>query len=151
MNNDIGKIVMDGDFDRLKPVYDDVLHKSYRDDQGYTLLMLAADSGSLNCATFLLNKGHSPNDTLDNGISPLWIAVSAGYKEMADLLLNSGAKINAKGDNDSMTPLMIAVSNSDFELIKLLIDRGANKSEKDKHGNDAKSYTSDSKILTLLK
>jgi ankyrin repeat protein len=44
--------------------------------------------------------------------------------EMAKLLINKGANINAK-DSKSRTPLMIAAEKGYIEIVKLLINRGA--------------------------
>jgi uncharacterized protein len=150
VNMQINDIVMAGNIDLLKEAYNDSKHRSYRDNQGYTLLMLAVDAGSVECAQYLLDRQHSPNDRLDNGISALWIAVSAGHEKIAEILINHGADINANGDTDAITPLMVAVSSSDKEMITMLIGRGADKGIKDKHGQSVKSYTSDPEILKLL-
>ena len=150
VNLQINDVVMAGNIDELKKIYNDSEHRSYRDIQGYTLLMLAADAGSTECIQYILDAGHSPNERLDDGMSALWIGVSAGYGEVVDILINHGADLNAKGDREAMTPLMVAVSNSDIEMIIKLIGRGADRRLQDKSGNEAKSYTSDLEILKLL-
>lgn len=57
-------------------------------------------------------------------MTPLHSAASGGYVEVADLLLGSGADIEA---NDFLrrTPLHIAAGNGHLDVIKLLVDRGA--------------------------
>jgi len=61
-------------------------------------------------------------DTADQ--TPLHIAASFNYKEVAELLLAHGADVNAK-DNKGMTPLHDAVFHQNKELVELLLAHGA--------------------------
>jgi ankyrin repeat protein len=57
-------------------------------------------------------------------------AAKYGHVEVAKLLLDRGAKIEAKDIND-LTPLHLAASNGYLEVDKLLFDRGADIEAKD--------------------
>jgi len=66
----------------------------------------------------------------------LYNAALRGHKEIAQLLIDAGADVNAKGDV-GWTPLHNAVNfghPSATEVIKLLIAKGADVNEKNDHG-----------------
>ncbi len=82
---------------------------------------------------FLLAHGADANvrDTADQ--TPLHIAASASYKDLAELLLAHGADVNAQ-DNKGGTPLYNAVVYQNKEMIELLLANGADVNAKSKGG-----------------
>ena len=54
-------------------------------------------------------------------------------KPIVELLLNSGAEVNAQ-DVDGNTPLHVAAANNGLGIVKVLIQRGANLHAKNKAG-----------------
>lgn len=73
---------------------------------------------------FLINNGadRDLNVEMDNGDTPLTIAVSIGNKEIIELLLKHGADINVQ--NRLKSALHVAAYNNDVATMKLLIDYG---------------------------
>jgi hypothetical protein len=67
-------------------------------------------------------------------ITPLFLAVENGNAEIAEILLNFGAKINAR-DKNKQTPLMRLDEDPSPELVRLLIKHGAKVNAADKDGN----------------
>jgi hypothetical protein len=59
-----------------------------------------------------------------NGWTPLHDAVMNGHIEIARLLLQNGAEVNAK-DSDGYTPLHIAARNGHVDFLHLLVENGA--------------------------
>ena len=59
------------------------------------------------------------------GNTPLIASMKSENKEIALLLLNSGANINLQ-DNSGYTPLMSAIDSQNLEVANLLIKKGAN-------------------------
>lgn len=57
--------------------------------------------------------------------TPLHVAASAGHTEIARLLLDSGADVNARDQGDNATPLHWAAGEGHLETAKLLVERGA--------------------------
>jgi len=64
-------------------------------------------------------------DLLRGNVTALQIAVFWRLKEMAMLLINAGADIEAYGLNDIKKPLITAAFNGDPNLVDLLLCRGA--------------------------
>jgi ankyrin repeat protein len=72
----------------------------------------------------------------EHGYTPLHMAASHGYKDMAELLLANKAEVNAKDDNDSTTPLhQAAVAPGDHsDLVEMLLAHKADVNAADKNG-----------------
>lgn len=74
--------------------------------------------------TYFLQIGGSPDDVNGTGQPPLCIAVANGYFEMAKILLNAGANVDATTRDSGETALHIAIKNSRTEIIDLLLEAG---------------------------
>ncbi|KAN0139315.1 hypothetical protein V8E53_002816 [Lactarius tabidus] len=73
----------------------------------------------------LLEHGADPNTLDDNLSTPLRIASSEGWLEVARLLLSHGANVDEK-DKQGRTPFQVASSKGHVEMMKLLLDHGSN-------------------------
>lgn len=96
------------------------------------------------CATgtlSLLLNHNSGTQSVDDllGRTPLHVAACAKDLQAARLLLQFGAKPNAR-DKSGKTPLMLACEKPNIEMIDLLISDGASVETVDKHGNSALHY-----------
>lgn len=69
-------------------------------------------------------------------VTLLHVAAAAGKNEIAELLLDSRADVNAKNDKGK-TPMLEAVSNGHAEMVALLLSRGANLNVTDVDGETA--------------
>jgi len=67
------------------------------------------------------------------GRTPLDRAAEGGHKEIAELLIEKGADVNAKKE-DGQTPLYSAALYSHKEIVELLIANGAEVNAKNKYG-----------------
>jgi len=86
----------------------------------------------------LLLQGENVNGKDENydNITPLFIAVENGNLEISRLLLDFGAKVNAR-NKSKQTPLMQIDSDATVDLVTLLIDRGAKVNLIDDENNTA--------------
>jgi cytohesin len=108
-----------------------------RDDHGRTPLHAAANAwgwGKLGLMRLLLSKGADPNARDDSGSSPLDDAVWIGSAEKSALLLDNGAKIDARETKTGATPLNEAAFKGHVEVVQLLLARGADMTIKDDAG-----------------
>lgn len=123
-----------------------------------SLLHYAVDNGYLECAGVLLFHRANPNlvSTLHRGTlsscrrNPLQVAVSYSDTLMAQLLLDYGAKVNAKPDN--VTPLCVAISKNDYATAKFLLNHGADVNLASQYGAPIvySAVYADSKMSQLL-
>ncbi|KID91648.1 ankyrin repeat protein [Metarhizium guizhouense ARSEF 977] len=110
---------------------------------GFTALSVAADNNSPEIASFLLANGADVNrptgsvtaciyaDDLhvndlptDALLTPLHLAAENGHADMARLLLDNGAQVNAASAR-GYTPLMLAAHNGHADTVSILIRSGA--------------------------
>ncbi|KAK4696923.1 hypothetical protein P7C71_g1071, partial [Lecanoromycetidae sp. Uapishka_2] len=100
--------------------------------EGSTLLHTAAAHGQLETILFLLDHGVAV-DILDRDqfgcATPLYYAARKTQIEAAQVLLDAGADINARGPSDNtvgsaVIPVTMKVTNACITLMNLLLDRG---------------------------
>ena len=104
-----------------------------RDKSGKTALHLAVESESHRngdsdkrsvLVQILLDGGANVNATSEDGETPFYTACSKGLRSIAELLLESGAKVGKNKDNK--LPLIAACRNKHMSVVQLLLTNGAN-------------------------
>ena len=73
--------------------------------------------------TFVTLLG-APDGADPSGLTPLIMAADRGYTELAVVLMDAGANVNARM-NVGWTPLLDAARRGNLELTKILLQRGA--------------------------
>ncbi len=98
---------------------------SYSPD-GFTLLGLACFFGHLPVVAFLLEQGADPNLPSKNAfkVAPIHSACAISHFEITDLLIRSGANVNARQASDN-TPLHATAHHGNLKLTSLLLANGA--------------------------
>ena len=90
-----------------------------KNDDGVTLLQMAAGEGHKEIAELLIAKGADVNAMTADGLTALFAAILGPHKEMAELLIAKGADVNARGFF-GMTPLNMADDEGAKEMVDLL-------------------------------
>lgn len=138
--------------------------------EGYTPLMMAAQTKDLELAALLMDAGGKLNTRNRYGETAVMLASYHGQTEMVRLLYAKGAKINhggwnpllyaaSNGHSDTVrllltdgaadinsvsdngtTPLMMAVRGNHVDAVSLLLHNGADTSIKNEHGDNALSW-----------
>jgi ankyrin repeat protein len=93
----------------------------------------AAEDGNIEAVKQHLAAGRDVN-AKRYGWTPLHIAVFKGHKEIAELLIDKDADVNAK-NWEGGTPLHYAALTGRKEIAELLIDNGADVNAKDDDGD----------------
>lgn len=144
-------------------------HPDVPNNEGYTPLMVAAQTHNLQLAQFLMDAGanlnirnkygetaimlasyHGQTDMVrqfyvkgaeinHHGWNPLLYAASGGHLDTIKLLLLGEANINATSDNGT-TALMMAVRGNHLDAATLLLDNGADPGIKNEQGDNALSW-----------
>jgi len=127
-----------GQTDRVKALIaeDASLVSAYSPD-GFTALSLSAFFGHAETVSALLAAGAPVNaasrETMK--LTPLASAMAVERNDIARSLIDRGADVNAKGEND-VTPLHTAAARGNLESAKLLLE----------HGADINAMTKDGKL-----
>lgn len=107
---------------------------NFQDENGNTVLILAATYGYTDLVEDILNKQPKPDLNIKNklGETALARAILLGHAKIAKILINAGADVNIE-DNDGNTPILLAAltrklnREEKIELIKRLKEKEANK------------------------
>lgn len=95
-----------------------------REEDGGTALAWAAVRCNFEIATDLLKAGANPNIVNEQGIGPLYLAITNGSPALVELLLTKGANPNLARE-DGETPLLTATRLGQVEMLKALLSHGA--------------------------
>ena len=109
-------------------------------------------SGNLEQVKAFLSKNPEAISTPLNGFPPLILATYLNQKEIAELLLQMGADINAK-DTSGNTALMGVCFKGSKALVEMLIARGADPKIQNGNGETAASFASNAghhEVVSLL-
>ena len=114
------------------------------DNNGWTLLMLAARRNWLNCVVKLIELGADVNQKGWRGQTPLIVAADYCNFRIVAELIQYHADLDIQ-DDDKMTALMYACKNQySLKIIQQLFDYGANTSLKNKKRKTAKTIAEES-------
>ncbi|XP_014908865.1 B-cell lymphoma 3 protein homolog [Poecilia latipinna] len=110
------------------------------DRHGQTALHLCCEYQLLECLSVLLSfSSSSPCLEIRNfeGLSPLHLAVLQGHRNLAKMLLDAGADINAMDIKSGQSPLMHAVESNNADMVHFLIENGCDVNSQSYSGNTA--------------
>lgn len=99
-------------------------------------LIAACADNDVSTVRRLLGDGSSQiNEGTDDGESLLSLACSAGYYELAQVLLAMSAQVEDRGQKNDCTPLMEAASAGHVDIIHLLMSHHADVNAQSSTGN----------------
>jgi len=102
---------------------------------GETALILAAESGRLDCVQLLI-KAQATLDLKFGGRTALMAAAANGHEGCVKALVEAGATVNVKGPI-FRTALMLAARNGHVGCVRALLKAGADIDVQDNHGYSA--------------
>lgn len=122
---------------------------SWRNADGLSGLMLAAQEGARETAQVLLEAGAFVEAENANGSTALMFAAYAGKAATAELLIKAGAKVNHV-NNKGHTPIMSAAGQGNKNTVKLLADHGADTTIESGEGETALSYAASNGFTEIV-
>jgi ankyrin repeat protein len=125
--------VRKGDLKGITKLYEKGANLNTTDENGNTLLILAAEKGYLEIAKFLIQHKVAVNTKNKHGRSAL---LATSSPDVGRLLLDNGAEIEAR-NNNGWTPLMYSAIRNNTKMIKFLVQKGAFMNAQDRSGRTA--------------
>lgn len=107
---------------------------------GQTLLMIAAYNGNNDLVRFCIEKGAEVNARDSGGRTALMYAASGPFPETVKYLLKKGADPKAVDYDEKWTALMYAAAEGHLDVVKLLVKKGADPALADIDGDTAASF-----------
>ncbi|XP_075907125.1 B-cell lymphoma 3 protein [Nelusetta ayraudi] len=108
------------------------------DRNGQTAMHLCCEYNQLGCLSVVLSQPSS-SACLEirnfEGLSPLHLAVLRGHIDLAKMLLDAGADINATDIKSGQSPLMHAVECNNPDMVHFLIENGCDVNSQSYSGN----------------
>lgn len=132
--------ILKNDQEKAKKLLANGLDCRLKDSQDNCAVISASIFNNPEMTKLFLEHGADPNQTTEDGRTPLYFAAmsplkkesaeeqakaASANKELIELLLSKGAEVNA-GDKYGITPLMSAVLTRNLEGVKLLLAKNAN-------------------------
>jgi ankyrin repeat protein len=102
-----------------------------------SLLHRAVKNIDISTSKLLLEAGAAVSVPDDTGATPLHIAARLGSVELCQLLIETGAKINAEGTRNDPGVLHEAAKNGHVEALSLLLEAGAHVDALNRSGHTA--------------
>lgn len=141
--------IMRGDVNGVRSSYNS--QNVNGDPDGAPPLFMAITFKKIEIAKVLiLEKGANVNIETKGGQTPLILAASTSYNEMARLLIENGANVNFATRNDGGTPLIFASLLGNTQLAKILIAKGANINAETNDGDTPLSIAGTNEMIKLL-
>ncbi|XP_010892434.1 NF-kappa-B inhibitor epsilon [Esox lucius] len=110
------------------------------DRNGQTAVHLCCEHGQQACLSVILSHNFI-SSCLEvrnyEGLTPLHLAVQGRHKELARMLLDAGADINAMDIKSGRSPLIHAVENNYIDMVDFLIENDCNVNGQSYSGNTA--------------
>jgi len=123
-----------GDIAKVRELLEKGANVDTRDkESGWTPLMAAAFSGSIDVVKLLVVKNADVNAQDKFAWTPLMISSRSGHPDIVRVLLDAGADVNTK-TNAGYSALMAAAKQGHTDIVKLLLARGADVHARDKSG-----------------
>ena len=108
-------------------------------DEGLDALAIAAQNAKIKAAETLVAAGADVNTKVaKGGYTPLMLATISGSAELAAMLIEHGATVNATNPG-GVTALMIAAATNHAGVARLLLDHGADAGARSEDGRTALS------------
>jgi len=129
MNAELFEAVKSGDADSIRRMLVAGADPDCRNEEGSTLLMVAAHSGNLPAVMALIEAGADVNASDENGWTPLMKAaynaeLDRGFADVAQALIDAGANVEAP-ISYAIRPLMLAAGYGETAVVETLLKAGA--------------------------
>lgn len=138
--------------DMIKLLIDNKANINYSDDDGFTPLNIAIESGDMELTKFLITNGANVNSLMQDGVSLIGYAIAQNNMDLLQILIENGANVNyTGGDSWANTPLQTASRLGLDNVVRILLTRNADINAVDMNGNTALHTAALNSQLSIVK
>lgn len=138
--------------DMIKLLIDNKANINYSDDDGFTPLNIAIESGDMELTKFLITNGANVNSLMQDGVSLIGYAIAQNNMDLLQILIENGANVNyTGGDSWANTPLQTASRLGLDNVVRILLTRNADINAVDMNGNTALHTAALNSQLSVVK
>lgn len=138
--------------DMIKLLIDNKANINYADDDGFTPLNIAIESGDMELTKFLITNGANVNSLMQDGVSLIGYAIAQNNMDLLQILIENGANVNyTGGDSWANTPLQTASRLGLDNVVRILLTRNADINAVDMNGNTALHTAALNSQLSVVK
>ncbi len=138
--------------DMIKLLIDNKANINYSDDDGFTPLNIAIESGDMELTKFLITNGANVNSLMQDGVSLIGYAIAQNNMDLLQILIENGANVNyTGGDSWADTPLQTASRLGLDNVVRILLTRNADINAVDMNGNTALHTAALNSQLSVVK
>ena len=144
--------IIESRIDMMKLLIDNKANINYTDDDGFTPLNIAIETGNMETAKLLITNGADVNSLMQDGVSLIGYAIAQNNMDLLQILIENGANINnTNGDSWADTPLMTASRLGLDNVVRILLSRNADINAVDMNGNTALHTAALNSQLSVIK
>lgn len=138
--------------DMIKLLIDNKANINYSDDDGFTPLNIAIESGDMELTKFLITNGANVNSLMQDGVSLIGYAIAQNNMDLLQILIENGANVNyTGGDSWANTPLQTASRLGLDNVVRILLTRNVDINAVDMNGNTALHTAALNSQLSVVK
>ena len=130
------RTVQTNDIRGLRLALNEVTNPNNTDQEGNTVLMIAAELGQVKLVKLLMKYGANINQQTHIGTTALLLASHEGHLDIVRTLIKDDAEINIRNVRGS-TALMAATIKGHIHIVRLLLENGIDPNIKNMEGNTA--------------
>ena len=144
--------IVESRIDMMKLLIDNKANINYTDDDGFTPLNIAIETGNMETVKLLITNGADVNSLMQDGVSLIGYAIAQNNMDLLQILIENGANINnTDGDSLASTPLMTASRLGLDNVVRILLSRNADINAVDMNGNTALHTAALNSQLSVIK
>ena len=136
----------------MKLLIDNKANINYADEDEFTPLNIAIESGDMELTKFLITNGANVNSLMQDGVSLIGYAIAQNNMDLLQILIENGANVNyTNGDSWADTPLKTASRLGLDNVVRILLTRNVDINAVDINGNTALHTAALNSQLSVVK
>ena len=144
--------IVESSINIMKLLIDNKANINYADEDEFTPLNTAIETGNMELTKFLITNGANVNSLMQDGVSLIGYAIAQNNMDLLQILIENGANVNyTNGDSWADTPLKTASRLGLDNVVRILLTRNADINAVDINGNTALHTAALNSQLSVVK